>query len=77
MGSLGNIDQQMVLPTHMSVDADDAEAADNRKHMVMGMIAVASVMATVFGTLILSDVLHALSGLVCMTIDLPSFVKLH
>ena len=46
------------------------------KHMVMAMVAVALVLASVVGTLILSDVLHALSGILCASFDLPEPMRL-
>ncbi len=76
MGSLGEHGQMMALHRPVSVDAYEADAADTMKHMVMGMIAVALVLATVIGGLVLSGAVHELSGLVCASVDLPSPVQL-
>ena len=71
MGSLGDRDQLMVTHYEASADAYEADA-DAMKHMVMGMVAVALVFSTVFGALVLSDILHIMSSLICDSVDLPS-----
>jgi hypothetical protein len=54
-----------------------AEAADDMKHFVMGIIAVALVLCVVIGSVLVSDVLRILSAMVCDTFDFPTFVSLH
>ncbi len=71
MGSLGDGEQLRVAQYRQSADTQDVDS-DAMKHLVMGMIAVALVFATLIGTLVLSDVLHALSGIICSAVDLPS-----
>lgn len=76
MGSLGEEGRMMAGHRPVSVDAYASDTADNMKHMVMGMIAVALVMATVIGGLVLSGAVHQLSGLLCAAVDLPTPVQL-
>lgn len=76
MGSLGDDGRMTATSGPMSVDAYASDAADTMKHMVMGMIAVALVMATVIGGLVLSGAVHQLSGLLCAAVDLPTPVQL-
>ncbi len=54
-----------------------AESADDMKHFVMGMIAVAMVLCVVIGGVLLSDVLRIISAIICNAFDLPTFVSLH
>lgn len=54
-----------------------AESADDMKHFVMGMIAVAMVLCVVIGGVLLSDVLRIISAMVCDTFDFPTLVSLH
>ena len=52
-------------------------SADDMKHFVMGMIAVALVLCVVIGSVLVSDVLRILSAIVCNTFDFPTLVSLH
>ncbi len=76
MGSLGKQGRKPAVHMHMRADASGAVDTDSMKHMVMAMVAVALVLASVVGTLILSDVLHALSGILCASFDLPEPMRL-
>ncbi len=75
MGSLGDRDPSRVTHMTMGADAYDVDAADNMKHMVMGMTAVAMVFASVIAILILSGAVSHLSGVLCASVDLPSPVQ--
>ena len=66
--------------THLRLVSDqisDAESADEMKHFVMGMIAVAIVLCVVIGSVLLSDVLRIVAALVCDTFQLPTVVSFH
>ena len=56
---------------------DGAESADDMKHFVMGMIAVAIVLCVVIGSVLLSDVLRIVASMVCDTLELPTLVSFH
>lgn len=81
MSSLGKSGQKLVAQSHraqMRADTEsayDADAADNMKQLVMGMIAVASVMATLFAAFILSEMHHSLSAMVCNALDFPDLMS--
>jgi hypothetical protein len=53
------------------------ESADEMKHFVMGMIAVALVLCVVIGSVLLSDVLRIVASMVCDTFALPTMVSFH
>lgn len=76
MSSLEHRDPPMIAPMTGHVDGYSVDAADSMKHMVMGMIAVALVLASVMGTILLSDAVHQVSGVLCASLDLPSLVRL-
>jgi hypothetical protein len=76
MGSLGKKAGKSAAQMHIRADASGDVDTDSMKHMVMAMVAVALVLASVVGTLILSDVLHALSGILCASFDLPEPIRL-
>ncbi|MFM7029279.1 MAG: hypothetical protein ACKOXK_11480 [Chakrabartia sp.] len=76
MGSLGEREPFTVSQLSYGVDAYEAEAADNMKHMVMAMIAIALVFATLIGLLVMSGIVHDVSTMVCAAVDLPSPVQL-
>jgi len=61
----------------VSDQADTVESADDMKHFVMGMIAVAMVLCIVIGSVLLSDVVRILSAMVCNAFDFPTIVSLH
>ena len=69
MGSLGDRDPSRVTHMTMGADAYDVDAADNMKHMVMGMTAVAMVFASVIAILILSGAVSQLSGVLCASVS--------
>ena len=50
---------------------------DEMKSMVMGMIAVASVLAIVIGSILLSNVLHGIAGTMCDILDIPELFSLN
>ena len=74
MGSLGKKAGKSAAQMHMRADLAGDVDTDSMKHMAM--VAVALVLASVVGTLILSDVLHALSGILCASFDLPEPMRL-
>jgi|LauGreDrversion4_2_1035121.scaffolds.fasta_scaffold03807_12 hypothetical protein len=76
MGSLGKKAGKSAAQMHMRAGVSGDVDTDSMKHMVMAMVAVALVLASVVGTLILSDVLHALSGFLCASFDLPEPMRL-
>ena len=76
MGSLGKRGLKSAAQMHIRADVSGDVDTDSMKHMVMAMVAVALVLASVIGTLILSDVLHALSGILCASFDLPEPIRL-
>ena len=76
MSSLEHRDLPMVAPMGAQVDGYSADAVDSMKNMVMGMIAVALVLASVMGTILLSGAVHQVSGVLCASLDLPSLVRL-
>jgi hypothetical protein len=76
MGSLGKKGLKSAAQMHIRADVAGDVDTDSMKHMVMAMVAVALVLASVIGTLILSDVLHALSGILCASFDLPEPMRL-
>ncbi|NBU83063.1 MAG: hypothetical protein EBS21_00350 [Sphingomonadaceae bacterium] len=76
MGSLGKKAGKSAAQMHMRAGVSGDVDTDSMKHMVMAMVAVALVLASVVGTLILSDVLHALSGILCASFDLPEPMRL-
>lgn len=66
--------------THLRLVSDQmgtAESADDMKHFVMGMIAVAIVLCVVIGGVLLSDVLRIVSAMICNALELPTLVSLH
>ncbi|MBU6253590.1 MAG: hypothetical protein KGN98_10395 [Alphaproteobacteria bacterium] len=76
MSSLEHRDPSMIAHMGRSADGYSADAADSMKNMVMGMIAVALVLASVMGTILLSGAVHQVSGVLCASLDLPSLVRL-
>jgi hypothetical protein len=76
MGSLGKKAGKSAAQMHIRAGVSGDVDTDSMKHMVMAMVAVALVLASVVGTLILSDVLHALSGILCASFDLPEPMRL-
>ncbi|MFM5914686.1 hypothetical protein D5I55_05690 [Chakrabartia godavariana] len=66
--------------THLRLVSEQlgrAESADEMKHFVMGMIAVAMVLCVVIGSVLLSDVLRIIAAMVCDTFELPTLVSFH
>lgn len=61
----------------VSEQVGTAKSADDMKHFVMGMIAVALVLCVVISSVLLSDVVRILSAMVCNTLDFPTLVSLH
>ena len=76
MSSLKDRGQPMIASMGAGTDSASVDAADSMKNMVMGMIAVALVLASVMGTILLSGVVHTASGVLCASLDLPSLVRL-
>jgi hypothetical protein len=65
---------------HMGRVSDTAYTerdTDEMKSMVMGMIAVASVLAIVIGSILLSNVLHGIAGTMCDILDIPELFSLN
>lgn len=60
----------------MSDAAYQERDTDEMKSMVMGMIAVASVLAIVIGSILLSNVLHGIAGTLCNVLDIPELFSL-
>lgn len=66
--------------THLRLVSDQfgrAESADDMKHFVMGMVAVAMVLCVVIGSVLLSDILRNAAAMICNAFDLPTLVSLH
>ena len=61
--------------THLRLVSDQiggSDSADEMKHFVMGMIAVATVLCVVIGSVLLSDVLRIVATVICDTFELPT-----
>ena len=61
----------------VSEQVGTAKSAEDMKHFVMGMIAVALVLCVVIGSVLLSDVVRILSAMVCDALDFPTLVSFH
>ena len=76
MSSLRERDHAAIPQMGMSSDDYSGDAADSMKHMIMGMIAVALVLASVMGTIMLSGVVPTASNVLCASLELPSLIQL-
>lgn len=76
MSSLERGDQPMAAQMRVGADGYSADAVDSMKHMVMGMIAVALVLVSVMGAILISGAAHQVSGVLCASLDLPSLIRL-
>ena len=77
MDGLQNAERAHAAHMGLVADATYAERdTDEMKSMVMGMIAVASVLAIVIGSILLSNVLHGIASTMCDVLDIPELFRL-
>jgi len=77
MDGLQNAERAHAAHMGLVSDATYSERdTDEMKSMVMGMIAVASVLAIVIGSILLSNVLHGIASTMCDVLDIPELFSL-